>query len=35
MGIGYPGAIFYHVRDLLACDASGYIVAQGSKSAPG
>lgn len=30
MGIGYPGAIFYHVRDLLACDASGYIVAQGS-----
>ena len=30
MGIGYPGAIFYHVRELLACDASGYIVAQGS-----
>jgi DNA-binding beta-propeller fold protein YncE len=30
MGIGYPGAIFYHVRNLLACDASGYIVAQGS-----
>jgi DNA-binding beta-propeller fold protein YncE len=34
-GIGYPGAIFYHVADLLACSSpSGYVVSQGSTSTP-
>jgi hypothetical protein len=31
-GIGSPGAIFYHVADLLGCDASGYVVSQGPTS---
>jgi DNA-binding beta-propeller fold protein YncE len=31
-GIGFQGAIFYHVADLLACNASGYVVSQGSTS---
>jgi DNA-binding beta-propeller fold protein YncE len=31
-GIGFPGAIFYHVADLLACNPSGYVVGQGSTS---
>ncbi len=30
-GIGYPGAIFIHIADLLACNSpSGYVVSQGS-----
>lgn len=29
-GIGYPGAIFYHVADLLGCNALGFVVNQGS-----
>jgi hypothetical protein len=29
-GIGYPGAIFYHVADLTGCNASGYVISQGS-----
>lgn len=31
-GIGSPGAIFYHMADLLGCNASGYVVSQGSTS---
>lgn len=31
-GIGYPGAIFFHVADLLGCNASSYVVSQGSIS---
>jgi hypothetical protein len=34
-GIGFPGAIFNHVADLLACSSpSGYVVSQGSTSTP-
>jgi DNA-binding beta-propeller fold protein YncE len=29
-GAGYPGAIFYHVNDLLACNGFAYVVDQGS-----
>lgn len=29
-GIGFPGAIFYHVADLLGCNATGFVVSQGS-----
>ena len=29
-GIGFPGAIFYHVADLLGCNATGFVVNQGS-----
>jgi DNA-binding beta-propeller fold protein YncE len=31
-GFGFPGAIFYHEADLLGCNASGYVVSQGSTS---
>ena len=30
MGIGRPGAIFYRVEDLLACNGGGHVVGQGS-----
>jgi DNA-binding beta-propeller fold protein YncE len=30
MGIGRPGAIFYRVEDLLACNGGGYVVGQGT-----
>jgi DNA-binding beta-propeller fold protein YncE len=29
-GIGFPGAIFYHVADLGSCNATGFVVNQGS-----
>lgn len=29
-GIGQPGAIFYHVADLIGCHATGFVVDQGS-----
>lgn len=32
-GIGFPGAIFYHRADLVGCNATGFVVGQGSTSA--
>lgn len=32
-GIGFPGAIFYHAADLVGCNATGFVVGQGSTSA--
>lgn len=29
-GIGFPGAIFYRAADLLSCNATGFVVDQGS-----
>lgn len=29
-GIGFPGAIFYHAFDPVACNASGFVVGEGS-----
>ncbi len=29
---GYPGEVFYHVADLLGCNATGYVVDQGSNN---
>lgn len=31
-GIGYPGAIFYSVADLLGCNAPGFVVGQASSA---
>lgn len=32
-GIGSPGAIFYHAAELAGCNATGFVVGQGSTSA--